>query len=194
MEKLVVATSNAGKLREIREILGGSFEVVSMAEAGYSDEVEETGATFYENAYIKAKTVCDALHVTTLADDSGLEVNALGGAPGIYSARYSGEPCDNVRNRALLLSNMRGETDRSARFVCCMVLCRPNGETVCAEGSTYGYILEEEDGENGFGYDSLFFCTDINKSFGRAGDEEKNSVSHRGRALRALTEKLSCGV
>lgn len=192
MEKIVIATSNEGKLKEIKEMLGGRFAVVSMKEAGFHGEVEETGATFYENALIKAKAVSDALGVPALADDSGLEVKALGFAPGVFSARYAGEPCDNARNRALLIKNMRGMTDRSARFTCCMVFYKPGGEIISAEGFTEGRVLEAEDGENGFGYDSLFFSNDLGKSFGRATDEEKNSVSHRGRALKKLTEKLEC--
>ncbi len=190
MKKLVVATSNVGKLKEISEMLGGEYSVVSMAQAGFIGDVEETGDTFYDNALLKAKSVSDALGVATLADDSGLEVDYLGGAPGVYSARYSGEPCDDARNRAFLLKNMQGATDRSARFTCCMVIYYPDGRIVTSTGYTEGEILTEEQGENGFGYDSLFYSKDLKKSFGVASDEEKNSVSHRGRALRALFEKL----
>ncbi len=190
MEKIIVATSNAGKLKEIKEILGDGYEVLSMGQMGFTDDVEETGATFYENALIKAKTVSEALNLPALADDSGLEVDALGGAPGIFSARYSGEPCDNARNRALLLKNMQGVTDRKANFTCCMVMYKPSGEIVTAEGKTYGSILAAECGDNGFGYDSLFFSDDLQKSFGMATEDEKNSVSHRARALHALIEKL----
>ncbi|MBR2969084.1 MAG: RdgB/HAM1 family non-canonical purine NTP pyrophosphatase [Clostridia bacterium] len=190
MEKLVVATSNVGKLKEFKEMLGDKYAVISMAEAGFVGDVDETGETFYDNALLKAQTVSRALGVAALADDSGLEVACLGGAPGVYSARYSGEPCDNARNRALLLENMKGAEDRSARFVSCIVLYKPSGEVVSALGTVEGEILKEEQGNNGFGYDCLFFSTDLNKCFGVATDEEKNSVSHRGRALRALLEKL----
>ena len=190
MEKLVVATSNAGKMKEFREMLGGKFTVISMAEAGFEGDVEETGETFYDNALLKAEAVSRTLGVCALADDSGLEVTCLNGAPGVYSARYSGEPCDNVRNRAFLLENMRGAEDRSARFVSCIVLYKPSGEIVTATGYVEGEILLEEEGDNGFGYDCLFYSKDLGKSFGVATDEEKNSVSHRGRALRALLEKL----
>ena len=188
MKKIVAATSNAGKLKEIKDILGDGYAVIPMAEAGFSGDVEETGGTFFENALIKAKTVSEALGMPALADDSGLEVKALGGAPGVFSARYSGEPCDNARNRALLLKNMQGVKDRSARFVCCVVLY-DKGKIVSAEGYAEGRILEAEDGFGGFGYDALFFSNDLNKSFGRATEEAKNAVSHRGRALRTLTEK-----
>ena len=190
MKNLVVATANNGKLKEIKSMLGDRFKVMSMAEAGYLADVEETGATFYENALLKAKTVSDALGVPVLADDSGLEVDCLGGAPGVFSARYSGEPCDNVRNRALLLKNMRGAGDRSAHFTCCMVLYKPGGEIISAYGRTYGKILLKEQGEKGFGYDCLFYSDDLGKSFGVASEEEKNAVSHRRRALSALFEKV----
>ncbi len=194
MEKLVVASSNAGKLKEIAKMTEGIFTVGSMAAEGYTEEIEETGETFLENAVLKAKAVSEVLGVTALADDSGLVVDCLGGAPGVYSARYSGEPCDNARNRALLLKNMQGCADRSARFVSCIAVCFPDGRVITAEGETEGYILESEEGDNGFGYDCLFFSKDLNKSFGVASDEEKNSVSHRGRALKAIVEKLKCNV
>ena len=190
MKKIVAATGNAGKLKEIQEILGTDYSVVSMAEAGFAGDVEETGTTFYENALLKARTVSEALGVPALADDSGLEVTALGGQPGVYSARYSGEPVDNARNRALLLKNLMDKDDRSARFVSCVVVYYPDGRDVCAYGTVDGVILEKEEGTNGFGYDSIFYSTDLGKSFGVATDEEKNSVSHRGRALRALIGQL----
>lgn len=184
--KVVAATGNKHKLEEFRAILS-AWEVVSAAEAGFFDDVEETGKTFAENARIKAVAVCNATGLPALADDSGLCVTALGGAPGVYSARYSGG--GDKENREFLLKNLRGAEDRSAYFESAIALAFPDGKTIEAQGRTYGKILLEEDGENGFGYDSLFFSDDLNKSFGRATEEEKNSVSHRGRALRAL-EKL----
>lgn len=190
MEKLVVASSNAGKIKEIRELLGGRFEIVSMSEAGLNLEIEETGETFKENALIKARAVYAALGENSLADDSGLEVEYLVGAPGVRSARYSGEPVDNVRNRALLLKNMEGAADRSAHFTCAMALILKGGKEIVAEGRTYGKILKSEVGSNGFGYDCVFFSDDLQKSFGQATDEEKNSVSHRARALAALMERM----
>ncbi len=190
MKKLVIASSNKGKLKEISEMLGKEYTVLSMAEAGFTDEIEETGDTFEENSMLKARTACNALSLPVLADDSGLQVDFLGGAPGVYSARYSGEPVDNARNRALLLKNMQNATDRNARFICVMSLCLPDGRSFVTEGKTEGRILEKETGNNGFGYDSLFFSYDLNKSFGEASDEEKNSVSHRGRALQKMAEIL----
>lgn len=184
---IVAATGNRHKLEEFRTILKG-FTILSQEEAGFTDEVEETGATFADNALIKAQAVCAATGLPALADDSGLCVDALDGAPGVYSARYSGG--GDKENRLLLLKNLAGERRRSAHFTCAIALCFPNGETVTAEGRTCGHILEQETGTNGFGYDSLFFSDDLKKSFGEATEEEKNAVSHRGRALRELEKKL----
>lgn len=184
---IVAATGNAHKLKEIRAILG-DWKILSATEAGFFDEIEETGETFAENALIKAKAVCEATGLPALADDSGLCVVVLNGAPGVHSSRYSGG--GDRENRRLLLQNLENETDRRAYFASAVALVFPNGETVTAEGRTYGSILTEERGENGFGYDSLFFSDDLGKSFGEADEEEKNRVSHRGRALAALEVKL----
>ena len=188
MEKIIVAaTGNAHKLKEFREILKG-YSVLSQKEAGFCGEVEETGATFAENAELKARAVCKATGCPALADDSGLCTEALGGAPGVYSARYSGG--GDKENRERLLKNRAGKENRRAYFACAIALAFPNGSLITAEGRTYGEILFEERGVNGFGYDSLFFSEDLKKSFGEATDEEKNSVSHRGRALRELEKKI----
>ncbi len=186
-KKLVAATGNEHKLREIRAILR-EYEILSEREAGFFGEVEETGSTFAENAFLKAHAVCRATGLPALADDSGLCVRALNDAPGVYSARYSGG--DDAENRALLLKNLEGERDRSARFVCAVSLVYPDGRVLTAQGSSPGRILFSERGERGFGYDSLFFSEELGKSFAEATEEEKNSVSHRGRALRALEELL----
>ena len=185
--KIVAATGNAHKLREIREILP-AFEIISLSEAGFSGEIEETGNSFLENALLKARTVAHALQLPALADDSGLCVDALGGAPGIFSARYSGG--GDKENRALLLKNLEGKTDRSAHFTCAVALVFPEGRELTAEGKTYGRILGKERGENGFGYDPLFYSEELKKSFAEATEEEKNAVSHRGRALGALRRML----
>ena len=189
--KIVVASGNKAKLREIAEIFKG-YAIVSMQQAGFSSEIEETGATFEENAIIKARAVCDALGIPALADDSGLCVEYLGGAPGVYSARFCGRHGDDAANNALLLQKLQGiETaKRGAYFESCVALCFPDGKTITASGRTYGRILEREDGEGGFGYDPLFFSDELQKSFGAASAEEKNAVSHRGKALNALSEKL----
>ena len=185
--KVVAATTNAHKLKEIREILTG-FTVLSAREAGFASEVEETGSTFLENALLKARAVARETGYPALADDSGLCVKALGGAPGIFSARYSGG--DDQQNRLLLLENMKGIQERGAHFACAVALVFPDGREYFAEGKTFGSILYEERGTGGFGYDSLFLSDDLKKSFGEACEEEKNAVSHRGRALHALLEVL----
>ena len=185
--KVVAATGNRHKLKEFREIFP-DWDIVSEREAGFSGEVEETGETFLENALLKARAVCRATGQPALADDSGIVVDALGGAPGVHSARYSGG--DDADNRALLLQNMQNAANRDAHFTSAIALVFPDGREVTAEGSTFGTILREERGSSGFGYDCLFYSSDLNKSFGEATDEEKNSVSHRGRALAALREKL----
>lgn len=190
MEKLIVASNNKGKLKEIKSILSNRYEIISMSEAGYKGEIEESGLSFYENALIKARAVAVTLGCDALADDSGLCVEALNGAPGIYSARFSGVHGDDKANRAKLLEMLKGKEDRNAEFKSSVVLYKRNGEVISGEGSTKGCILEKETGENGFGYDSLFYSYDLNKSFGEASDEEKNSVSHRYRALCDLLNKL----
>lgn len=189
--KLVVATNNAHKLREIAEIFT-DFEVVSQREMGFCEEVEETGSTFLENARIKARAAANALHCMALADDSGLCVDALDGAPGIFSARYCGEHGSDAKNRETLLKNMQKTTDptlRTAHFTSALALVYPDGREVTAEGHTYGKILFSEEGEGGFGYDPLFESDDLKKSFGLATAEEKNAVSHRFRALQNLLAK-----
>ena len=185
--KMVVATGNANKLREFSQLFTG-YEVVSQKEMGFLGEVEETGSTFAENALLKARAAAKALRVPALADDSGLCVVSLGGQPGVYSARYSGDH-DDKANRKKLLKELDGVADRTAYFQCAIALVYPNGKELLAEGRTFGKILFEEKGEGGFGYDSLFESDDLKKSFGEASAEEKNSVSHRRRALEALLQK-----
>lgn len=195
VETLVVATGNKHKLQEIQAIFK-DVRVVSAREAGYLGDPEETGATFEENAIIKARAAAEALNLPALADDSGLCVAALGGAPGIYSARYAGGHGDDKKNREKLLAELGDEKNRAAYFRSAAALCFPQsmgGKTVTATGDTHGRILTREEGENGFGYDCLFYSDDLCKSFGVASAEEKNAVSHRFRALTALKEKLKNG-
>lgn len=190
--KLVVATKNEHKLIEIRAILKG-FELLTESEAGFFDEVEETGKSFLENALLKAEAVSKKTFLPALADDSGLCVDSLCGAPGIYSARYASlfAPKGYSKgNRAFLLEQMAQKTDRRAHFCCAAALVFPDGKTFTAEGKTFGSILFEERGEGGFGYDALFFSDELQMTFAEAGEELKNSVSHRGRALKALLEQL----
>lgn len=189
---IIIASNNVHKVDEIRQILKGKFDnIYSLKDKMIDIEIEENGKTFYDNALIKASTIVSLSGLPTLADDSGLEVDALNGAPGVYSARYAGEKCDDNANNAKLLAQLEGITNRSARFVCNMILCYPDGKIVSAAGITEGYILESPRGNSGFGYDPLFFSKDLEKSFGIASNEEKNSVSHRGRALQELVQKLN---
>ncbi|MCD7729605.1 MAG: RdgB/HAM1 family non-canonical purine NTP pyrophosphatase [Clostridia bacterium] len=187
LKKIIVASGNEGKIKELRSILKG-VKVISMREAGITGNIEENGSSFKENALIKAKAVSEKTGEAVLADDSGLCVDFLGGAPGIYSARFSGE--GSAANRALLLKRMQGAEDRSAHFECAVCLYMPDGKTYFGTGKTYGKILEEECGEGGFGYDPLFYSDDLNKSFGQASAEEKNGVSHRNRAINDLLSKI----
>ena len=184
----MLASGNAHKIREISEMLP-EFKVVGYKEMGFNEEIVEDGLTFYENALIKAKTVSKALNLPALADDSGICVDALNGQPGIYSARYAGDG-DDKHNNQLLLKNMEGKTNRKAKFVCCMVYYKPNGEIITATGETHGEIMQNEQGENGFGYDPLFFSYDLNMCLGVADAQEKNTISHRYRAIVGLKEKL----
>lgn len=187
LEKIVVASGNKGKIAEIKAIFTG-VEIISMQELGFDEEIEETGKSFKENAKIKAETVAKRFNLPALSDDSGLCVECLHGAPGIYSARFSGE--GDAANRKLLLKRMEHICDRRAYFESAVCLCLPNGKTYFGEGRTYGKILTEEIGTNGFGYDPLFYSQDLKKSFGLATEEEKNSVSHRYRALTDLRNKI----
>ncbi len=190
MKQLIVASNNKGKIKEIEQIFGKFYKIVPMAELGFNSEIEENGSTFFENALIKAKTVSKALNVDALADDSGLLVDALNGAPGIYSARYAGEHGNDELNRKFLLKNLDGVENRKAKFASSVVLYKTDGTYIEGYGETHGTILFKEDGENGFGYDSLFLSDDLNKSFGVASSEEKNKVSHRYRALIDLYNKI----
>lgn len=192
--KLVVATQNVGKLREFRRVLEPfGFELFSARELGFADEVEETGSSFRENAKIKAQAVCRALGLPAVADDSGLCVDALGGRPGIYSARYAGEDTSYPEKIRLLLQELssHGKADRGAAFWCAICLCFPDGHLIEAEGSVRGQIGFRPLGSNGFGYDPVFYYH--GRSFAQLSDQEKDAVSHRGNALRALKRVLAAG-
>ncbi len=190
--KLAIATNNAHKLDEIRAILGNSFDqLLSLKDLGIDVDVEETGSTLEENALLKARTICDICKLPTLADDTGLMVDALDGAPGVYSARYAGDAHDDKANRELLLRNLESAPTRRAHFSTVIAICYPNGDFITANGRVEGSILHEERGNGGFGYDSLFYSDELGKTFAQASQDEKNSVSHRGRALHAMLEKLN---
>ena len=188
--RYILASNNNGKLREMKVILAETgAEVVSQREAGADFEAEETGTTFEENALIKARAACQALGEPAIADDSGLCVDALGGAPGVYSARYGGCKTDPERV-ALLLKNLGDEKDREAKFVSCIACVFPNGDVLTARGECPGTITAAPRGENGFGYDPVFELPGTGKTMAQLTEEEKNAVSHRGRALKAFQEKL----
>lgn len=190
--KLALASNNTHKLQEIRAILGDSFEeILSLENLNIHIEIEENGSTLEENALIKARTICEMTHLVTLADDTGLMVDALDGAPGVYSARYAGIEHDDAKNRQLLLKNLEGQQNRNAHFSTVVALCFPDGRYITAEGSVNGEILQEERGCEGFGYDSLFYSFELQKTFAEATQQEKNTVSHRSRALKNLLSKLN---
>ena len=189
--KLVLASKNAKKLVEMNDILSHlGIEVCSEAEAGVDLEVEETGTTFEENSLLKAKAVMEASGLPAIADDSGLCVTALGGGPGVYSARYGGPELDDAGRYRLLLENMRGQMPRTAKFVSVITCCFPNGDALSARGECPGTIAYAPMGEGGFGYDPVFFVPELKKTFSQMTADEKNAISHRGKAIQAFKEKL----
>ncbi len=193
MSRIIFATGNEGKMREIREILAGmETEILSMKEAGLWTDAEETGTTFEENAIIKARAMATLTDDIVLADDSGLEVDYLNKEPGIYSARYLGEDTSyDIKNQAIL-DRMKGvpKEKRSARFVCAIAAVLPNKEVLVVRETIEGYIGYEVAGCNGFGYDPIFYVDEFGCSTAELSEEEKNKVSHRGKALRVMREKL----
>ena len=188
--KIIAATKNKNKLREFGEILKG-FEIVSQEDAGVDLDVEETGTTFEENSLLKAKAIFEATGIPAIADDSGLCVDALGGEPGVYSARYGGEGLDDAGRTALLLKNMKDIPDkkRTARFVCVITLVGNEG-IITARGECEGSINYAPKGENGFGYDPVFYMEEYKKTTAQMSPDEKNAVSHRGKALKIFAQKL----
>lgn len=189
--KFVLATQNPKKLNELQSILADlGVEVVNEASLGVKIEVEETGATFAENARLKARAVMEATGLPAIADDSGLCVDALNGAPGVYSARYGGEGLDDQGRYTLLLNALRGQTNRAAHFHTSVVCAFPNGEELTSEGDCPGTIAFVPMGEGGFGYDPVFFVPALRKTFAQLTAEEKAAISHRGNALRAFRTAL----
>ena len=189
--KLVLASKNKKKLVEMNAILSQlGIEGCSEAEAGGDGDVEETGTTFEENSLLKARAVMEASGLPAIADDSGLCVTCLNDAPGVYSARYGGEGLDDTGRYQLLLANMRGQLDRSAKFVSVITCCFPNGDVITARGECPGTIAFAPMGEGGFGYDPVFFVPGLKKTFSQLTAEEKNAISHRGKALEIFKGKL----
>lgn len=188
--KLVLASNNAHKLEELRTILSTlGMDVVPQKGMNINIEPDENGTTFEENSYIKAKTIMDACGLPTIADDSGLMVDALDGEPGVYSARYGGEACVSDRDRLnYLLSKLEGKTNRAAKFVSVITMLTPDGKKIVARGECPGRILTAPQGENGFGYDPVFYVEEAQCTFAQLPSQEKNRISHRARALKAFAE------
>ena len=192
--KIVLASHNQKKIVELRTLLGAyipDIEILSLADVGITEDIVEDGDTFEANPLIKARTAAMSGYIG-VGDDSGLCVEALGGAPGVWSARYAGEHGDDEANLDLVLKNMEGKTDRRAAFVCCIACAFPDGsEPIVCHGRVDGELLTARDGEGGFGYDPIFYYPPYGKSFGVTSAEEKNKVSHRARALAAFAEALA---
>ena len=191
-KRLIIASNNAGKLREFKELLSPyGFDVVSMREAGFNDEIIEDGDTFEENAHIKARAVFEATGEPTIADDSGLEIDFLDGAPGVYSARYAGEGATDADRCAKVLNEMHGVARelRDARFVCTIYFICAEDDEYSGRGEVCGYIGDEPLGDNGFGYDPIFMVSD-DESMATISEDEKNRISHRAVAFQKLSEIL----
>lgn len=187
----ILASNNMGKLREFKKILEPyGFGLVPQAVAGVNFEVNETGETFEENAYLKASTVAQYTNFPAISDDSGLCVEALGGAPGVYSARFGEEGWDDKQRYEHLLEKLEGVEDRRAKFVSCICCVFPNGKVITARGECPGRILTAATGEQGFGYDPVFAPEGYDTSFGELGNDIKNTISHRARALEVFREEL----
>ena len=192
--KLLIATRNAGKMRELRQLLGGvPYEIVSLDDLGIADEIAETGATFEENAALKAEGCSRLSGLLTLADDSGLEVDALGGAPGVRSARYAGADASDADRVSLLLKNLANTRadDRSARFRCVIAIAAPGERTRFYAGVCEGRIAPAPRGDNGFGYDPIFDFPDLGMTMAELPTERKNAVSHRARAAKKAAAALA---
>ena len=191
MKSIILASNNKDKVKEVKEILKG-YDIISMKEAGIDVDIEENGTTFEENALIKARAIMKLTGQITLADDSGLEIDYLNKAPGVYSARFMGHDTSyDIKNKALIqkLEGVKG-SDRSGRFVCAIAVCFPDGREIVKRGTMEGLIAEEIKGDNGFGYDPIVYLPEYGKTSGELAPEEKNKISHRGKALALIKEEL----
>ena len=192
--KLIIASNNKHKIYEIKKILGASFpEILSLSEAKIDHETVEDGETFMENAYKKAREIAKISGCAALADDSGICVDALGGAPGVYSARFAGVHGNDEENNKLLLKRLEGLTNKGAHYTCAMALVYPDGREFSAEGYMYGEIIENPRGSAGFGYDPLFVPVGESRTVAEMTDEEKNAISHRANALNELLKRMTAG-
>ena len=191
MKSIILASNNKDKVKEVKEILKG-YDIISMKEAGIDVDIEENGTTFEENALIKARAIMKLTGQITMADDSGLEIDYLNKAPGVYSARFMGHDTSyDIKNKALIqkLESVKG-SDRSGRFVCAIAVCFPDGREIVKRGTMEGLIAEEIKGDNGFGYDPIVYLPEYGKTSGELAPEEKNKISHRGKALALIKEEL----
>lgn len=191
MKSIILASNNKDKVKEVKEILKG-YNIISMKEAGINVDIEENGTTFEENALIKARAIMKLTGQITMADDSGLEIDYLNKAPGVYSARFMGHDTSyDIKNKALIqkLESVKG-SDRSGRFVCAIAVCFPDGREIVKRGTMEGLIAEEIKGDNGFGYDPIVYLPEYGKTSGELAPEEKNKISHRGKALALIKEEL----
>lgn len=191
MKSIILASNNKDKVKEVKEILKG-YDIISMKEAGIDVDIEENGTTFEENALIKARAIMKLTGQITMADDSGLEIDYLNKAPGVYSARFMGHDTSyGIKNKALIqkLEGVKG-SDRSGRFVCAIAVCFPDGREIVKRGTMEGLIAEEIKGDNGFGYDPIVYLPEYGKTSGELAPEEKNKISHRGKALALIKEEL----
>ena len=191
MKSIILASNNKDKVKEVKEILKG-YDIISMKEAGIDVDIEENGTTFEENALIKARAIMKLTGQITMADDSGLEIDYLNKAPGVYSARFMGHDTSyDLKNKALIqkLEGVKG-SDRSGRFVCAIAVCFPDGREIVKRGTMEGLIAEEIKGDNGFGYDPIVYLPEYGRTSGELAPEEKNKISHRGKALALIKEEL----
>ena len=191
MKSIILASNNKDKVKEVKEILKG-YDIIYMKEAGIDVDIEENGTTFEENALIKARAIMKLTGQITMADDSGLEIDYLNKAPGVYSARFMGHDTSyDIKNKALIqkLEGVKG-SDRSGRFVCAIAVCFPDGREIVKRGTMEGLIAEEIKGDNGFGYDPIVYLPEYGKTSGELAPEEKNKISHRGKALALIKEEL----
>lgn len=191
MKSIILASNNKDKVKEVKEILKG-YDIISMKEAGIDVDIEENGTTFEENALIKARAIMKLTGQITMADDSGLEIDYLNKAPGVYSARFMGHDTSyDIKNKAFIqkLEGVKG-SDRSGRFVCAIAVCFPDGREIVKRGTMEGLIAEEIKGDNGFGYDPIVYLPEYGRTSGELAPEEKNKISHRGKALALIKEEL----
>lgn len=191
MKSIILASNNKDKVKEVKEILKG-YDIISMKEAGIDVDIEENGTTFEENALIKARAIMKLTGQITMADDSGLEIDYLNKAPGVYSARFMGHDTSyDIKNKALIqkLEGVKG-SDRSGRFVCAIAVCFPDGSEIVKRGTMEGLIAEEIKGDNGFGYDPIVYLPEYGRTSGELAPEEKNKISHRGKALELIKKEL----